>query len=155
MNRIKCLRLYHSLSQAEFANLFNVDQTAVSNWEKGKNNIDIKIAEKIAERFSVPMDFVYGRPFSLQRTQNEWYKDEIEDYNSCIPATRDYLLYKWGNGIFHPVPEEEKLTDENELDEDVVIYHRDGKTVRRRFTKEQLDTITRMLDAIPDKPKDI
>lgn len=35
-NRIKSLRLFKGLSQAEFADQLNVDQTAVSNWERGK-----------------------------------------------------------------------------------------------------------------------
>lgn len=60
-------------------------------------------------------------------------------------VSTDYLLNN----------QKENPADEGEIAEDVVIYHRDGKTVRRTFTKEQLDTITRMLDAIPDKPKDI
>lgn len=58
----------------------------------------------------------------------------------------DYLLGK---------SEEKENPAEGEIAEDVVIYHRDGKTVRRTFTKDQLDMISAMLDAIPDKPKDI
>ena len=64
MNRIKCLRQYKSLSQAAFGKLFNVDQTAVSNWEKEKNSIDIKVAQAISEYFSVPLEFIYGKEFS-------------------------------------------------------------------------------------------
>lgn len=60
-------------------------------------------------------------------------------------VSTDYLLNN----------QKEKPATEDELGEDVVIYHRDGKTVRRTFTKEQLDMISAMLDAIPDKPKDI
>ena len=48
----------------------------------------------------------------------------------------------------------EKPADEGELSEEVVIYHRDGKTVRRKFSKEQLKMISAMLDAIPDDPDD-
>ena len=48
----------------------------------------------------------------------------------------------------------EKPADEGELTEEVVIYHRDGKTVRRKFSKEQLKMISAMLDAIPDDPDD-
>lgn len=49
----------------------------------------------------------------------------------------------------------EKPADEGELSEEVVIYHRDGKTVKRRFTKEQLALFHAMLDAMPESQKDI
>ena len=66
---------------------------------------------------------------------------KIADY---FGVTVDYLIGKT-----------EKPADEGELTEDVVIYHRDGKTVKRTFTKEQLALFHAMLDAMPEKPKDI
>lgn len=48
-----------------------------------------------------------------------------------------------------------KPANEGELLENVIIFHRDGKTVKKQFTKEQMEMITKMLDAIPEKPKDI
>ncbi len=59
------------------------------------------------------------------------------------------------NTLFGSETPKKENPAEGEIAEDVVIYHRDGKTVRRTFTKDQLDMITKMLDAIPDKPKDI
>ena len=50
---------------------------------------------------------------------------------------------------------EEKPADEGELSEDVIIFHRDGKTVKKQFTKEQMDMLMTMIDAIPEKPKNI
>lgn len=41
-----------------------------------------------------------------------------------------------------------------ELEEDVIIFHRDGKTQKRKFTKEQMAMFMAMLDAIPETPKD-
>lgn len=49
----------------------------------------------------------------------------------------------------------EKPAASGEPSENVVIYHRDGKTVTRQFTKEQMDMLASMIDAIPEKPKDI
>ncbi len=60
---------------------------------------------------------------------------------SYFGVTVDYLL---GN-------EKEKPADEGELSEEVVIYHRDGKTVKKKFTKEQMRMIAQMLDAIPEE----
>ena len=39
---------------------------------------------------------------------------------------------------------------EDDIEEDVIIYHRNGKTVKKRMSKSQLDLLTSMLDAIPD-----
>lgn len=66
---------------------------------------------------------------------------KIADY---FGVTVDYLL---GN----EAEQKEKPADEGELEKDVVIYHRDGKTVRRKFTKAQIAMISAMLDAIPDE----
>ena len=100
MNRIKCIRIVKGYSQAKFGEIFNVDQTAVSNWENEKNNIDVKIIEKISEYFDLPMDFVCGREIILQRPISEWYPDEIEDYEKAPEIIKDYILYKFGRGIF-------------------------------------------------------
>lgn len=43
---------------------------------------------------------------------------------------------------------------DDELEEDVIIFHRDGKTQRRKFTKEQMAMFMAMVDAIPETPKD-
>ena len=51
--------------------------------------------------------------------------------------------------------EEKKPTQEGELLEDVIIYHRDGQTVKREFTKEQMDMLVKMIEALPEKPKDL
>ena len=49
----------------------------------------------------------------------------------------------------------EKPTENGEPSENVIIYHRDGKNVKREFTKEQMDMLVSMIEAIPEKPKDI
>lgn len=56
----------------------------------------------------------------------------------------DYLLGKT-----------EKPAENDGPSENVIIYHRDGKTVKREFTKEQMDMLASMIEAIPEKPKDI
>lgn len=66
----------------------------------------------------------------------------------------DYLL---GNSDI-PYQENEGYLDsssDSELSEDVIVYHRDGRTVKKHFTKEQMDLLLTMIDAIPETPKDI
>ena len=72
--------------------------------------------------------------------------DKIEIMATVLSVTPAYLM-GWNET-------DKKPADEGELSEEVVIYHRDGKTVRRKFSKEQLKMISAMLDAIPDDPDD-
>lgn len=98
MNRIKCLRKAHGLSQAQFAELFNVGQTAVSNWEIGKNSIDVGIIQEIAKRFDVSQGFVLGDPFGLKRPREEWFADEIADYKNAPDIVKPFLEFRYGHG---------------------------------------------------------
>lgn len=111
MNRIKCIRLYHNLSQLQFAKIFNVDQTAVSNWETGKNNIDIKIIEHISVQFSVPMDFVCGKSFKLRRPMEQWHSSLLEEYENAPAEIKDLLLFKHGWGYFEIHDDEEQISN--------------------------------------------
>lgn len=63
-------------------------------------------------------------------------------------VTVDYLLGK----------EEQKEPTaalDGELEEDVVVFHRDGKNQKRRFTKEQLAIFHALVDSVPETPKDL
>ena len=158
MNRIKCLRSLRGLSQTEFGKMFNVDQTAVSNWEKGKNSIDIKLLERIAEEFGVPMEFVYGKEFSITRPMSEWHASQIEDVENARPEIKDFLLFKYGRGVFNTNTNNEKeptASSDGELEENIIIFHRDGKTQKKKFTQEQMAMFMAMVDAIPDTDEDL
>lgn len=153
MNRIRCLRLLREMSQISFAKLFNVDQTAVSNWEKEKNHIDIKTMEKISDFFSVPMEFVYGKEFVVTRPMDEWYEDEIEDFQNASEASKDYFMFKYGKGRFSSDSPE----DENSIVQSpalppeglsrVIIRHYDGSSSFADFSPEQAKLIESMIAA--------
>lgn len=119
MNRIKCLRKSLRLSQCDFAKIFNVDQTAVSNWENDKNNIDIKILESVAYYFNVPIEFVLGNQFSIRIPKSSWVEDELEEYEIAKKkGYGDLVLFKTGIGYFpNSEPQKEKPADEGELSE--------------------------------------
>ena len=57
---------------------------------------------------------------------------------SYFGVTVDYLL---GNEPASPAAPTEN----------VVIYHRDGKTVTKKFSKEQMEMLAKMIDAIPEE----
>lgn len=46
---------------------------------------------------------------------------------------------------------EENKPGEPELEENIVVYHRDGKTVRKKMTKEKMEMLASMIDAIPEE----
>lgn len=56
LNSIKKLRKEAGLNQEEFAKLFNVHQTAVSQWETGKTSPDTDIIIKMAKYFKISTD---------------------------------------------------------------------------------------------------
>ena len=111
MNRIKCIRSALKMSQTTFAQLFHVDQTAVSNWEKGKNGIDYGIAEQISEHFHVPVEFIYGKPFSIKRPFAKWHDDELEDYEHAPADAKPFIEFTHGKGYF-PTSYENDLEDD-------------------------------------------
>lgn len=128
MNRIKCIRVAKGYSQAKFADLFHVDQTAVSNWENGKNNVDIKLMETIANYFDLPIDFIYGRKIILLRPQPYWHETEIQDYENAPEVVKDYLLYKYGIGVFAstylPLKDAYKWSNISEEDIELILAYR-------------------------------
>ena len=60
LNSIKKLRKEAGLNQEEFAKLFNVHQTAVSQWETGKTSPDTDIIIKMAKYFKISTDDILG-----------------------------------------------------------------------------------------------
>lgn len=72
MNRIKSLRQQKGLSQQELAKLLFVNQTAVSQWERGVTNPSTDTAIALASLFDVSVDYLLGRnieiPVRIKRT---------------------------------------------------------------------------------------
>lgn len=67
-------------------------------------------------------------------------------YFSC---TLDYLAGQSPTPKKAPTPEGERdLVD-------AVIFGRDGKRIKRTYSKEQMETVYKLLDAIPHKDEDI
>lgn len=61
MNRIRDLRLNSGLKQIELAKALSVSQAALSGYETGKYEPDFDTLKKIADYFSVSVDYVLGR----------------------------------------------------------------------------------------------
>ena len=80
-------RLQLGLNQVEFAKIFNVTKQTVSNWENGNRNPDSATLSKIADYFSVSVDYLLGR--TDQRNLNiEKEKTKLNKEITTISAHR-------------------------------------------------------------------
>ncbi len=61
MNRIAELRKLNKISQADFGKAMGVAQNTISQWERGAREPDLTTLKKIADYFSVSLDYVLGR----------------------------------------------------------------------------------------------
>ena len=146
MNRIKSLRKYKKWSQQLFAEKFNVDQTAVSNWETGKNNVDIDTAKKIALEFNVPLEYIYGEAYTETRPMSKWSSDEIEDYENTKDEARDYLRFIYGRGEFRK--KENYNVGYIANNNGVISAHSSTITINNNIDEGKLDDIEKLLITI-------
>lgn len=55
------LRIEHNLSRGQLAERLNVSVRLISYWENGKRECDFDMLIKIADLFSVSIDYLLGR----------------------------------------------------------------------------------------------
>lgn len=80
MNPIRKIRTEAGLSQAKFAQMLNVHQTAVSQWEQGRTTPDVEVAKKISELFNVSLDLILDNPYvEKQKTPAEPGERTVSD----------------------------------------------------------------------------
>lgn len=79
--KLKALRKEHGDTQSTLAHQLNVSQNAVYNWENGKREPNLDTILKIADIYSVSIDYLMGisnkeESFCDMTT----FQDEIDDY---------------------------------------------------------------------------
>ena len=78
MNRIRELRTARGLKQVELAKNLSVSQAALSGYETGKYEPDFDTLQKIADYFSVSVDYVIGRSDSSKPSpSSSAHEDEV------------------------------------------------------------------------------
>jgi len=135
-NRIKCIRLYNHLTQQEFAKNIQVDQTAVSNWEKFKNSIDIETAQYISKLYALPLDFIYGSEFELAVPYSGWDVSDRQEYDNAREEIKELLAYKFGKGYFagaNPSPDKFAESLGNKIDYDFAYQAEDNSMIGARI----------------------
>ncbi len=86
MNRIKELREAKNLQQKDLAIDLGFSQPTISDWESGRKTPSTKSAGKIADYFSVTIDYLLGRD-----EQKEKPAIDTDDGLSDM----DKFLFKW------------------------------------------------------------
>lgn len=59
-DKLKEARDYAGISQVELSELLNVNQSAISHWEKGNRTPDLETINKLTEILGVSVDFLIG-----------------------------------------------------------------------------------------------
>ncbi|RRA87005.1 helix-turn-helix domain-containing protein, partial [Streptococcus agalactiae] len=60
MSRLKELRKEKKLSQKEIADFLGISERTISRWENSENTIKSDKAQKLADYFEVPIDYLLG-----------------------------------------------------------------------------------------------
>lgn len=86
LNRFKELRNSLGLSQKEFADILFVNQTAVSQWERGVTTPSPNILLRICDLYNVTTDYLLGRDIEPKHTEIKYsVVHRIKVYGS-VPA---------------------------------------------------------------------
>ncbi len=113
---------------------------------------------------------MFGKRLKSLREANNYSMEKLTElYNSAFDGKMNKsTLSRYENGLQEPMYTvvvnlaklfnvsvdyltcAENKPDNVELEEDVIMYHRDGKTVRKKMTKEQIEMLAAMIDALPE-----
>lgn len=73
MNRLKELRIQHGYkSQKELADILFVNQTAVSQWERGITTPSSQMLQRLSELYQVSIDYLLGKEEKEKPTPENW-----------------------------------------------------------------------------------
>lgn len=152
------------ISVDKLAEAINKDRATIYRYENGSiENIPLETLEPLAKALSTTPASLMGwdtSPNWLTECPDDEnpYELELRDAFSKYDINSQRIIAKNLSKLAQTqssITDKEKPAIEDELSEDVIIYHRDGKTVKKQFTKEQMDLLLTMINAIPEKPKDI
>ncbi len=134
--RLRELRESNGYSMDKLIEIYNrtyggkMNKSTLSRYENGLQEPMYTVVVNLAKLFNVSVDYM------TCATQAP------PDQTSLSPI---YITNQADNPI------EENKPDSAGLEENVIIYHRDGKTVKKKMSKEQMKMLSSMIDAIPDE----
>ena len=93
-NRLKALRENHNLSQKEFANILNIANSTLSQYESDKRVPSDEVKIQIAKYFNVTTDYLLGNE-TKNKEQNSQDKDE-KDIAKSMKKLKEQLKEQQG-----------------------------------------------------------
>lgn len=115
-DRLKELRNKHKLTQAQFADIFNVSPATIGMWETNKRTPDLEMLKKIANHFDVSLDYLSENDTS-EYTKKSFYNDsdlkfalfgDVEIDDEVLDEVRHYAQ------IAKQMREEKKKNDKSQ-----------------------------------------
>lgn len=142
--RLKQLRLEYKLTQQELANILDVSQNAVYNWENGKRQPRLEQIRKISEFFSVPL--------------YELLDDLVNFCDSTILRNEEYTLLaslKPGDVVTTSDIQEQKVLSDfrllNNYGKTEAIKRVEELTEIRKYTVEEKEALENYIEFSSDK----
>ena len=129
MNTIRKLRLERNLKQSDLAQILNVKQNTISNWETERTEVDRESTLKLADFFGVTVDYLLGREKpTISNTEKvvDFPKPKIQDeveINDLYPVP---LLGRVVAGV--PIEAQEEA-----VSGDIVVAMLNGEQTVKRF----------------------
>lgn len=124
-------------TQKELTDYLGITQNAFTDWKSGRLKSYKKYVYEIASFLGVSAAYLI---------------DGKEPNNISSEEFTNFLTFLSPND--KKTKKEPTAVIDVELENNVVIFHRDGKTRARKFTEEQMLMFLAMLAAIPENPKD-
>ena len=95
--RLKELRKQRNENQTAIANYLQLTQRAISSYEQGKTEPDLKTIKKIADYFNVSLDYLLERPFrqielsGASEKQKELIKEILELDDPAVETVNAFV----------------------------------------------------------------
>lgn len=166
---IRKARKYAGLTQEQLAKKIDVATITIRQYEAGKRQPRLEQLQRIANALGIHILDLVGIGEQLDQykatvttkdnTELPVPQDIREVYDSVTEEDRaEFWAAIYNDDSYKAFAAEKKekptVLEDSEL-VDAVIFGRDGKRVKRTYSKEQMDTVYKLLDAIPHKDEEI
>lgn len=98
-NKIRDLRKINKITQEELGVFLGVTRSTIANYENGKRQVDLKTSQKIADFFSVTIDYLMGNDESttkdfMYNAKTYFLSEEItqDEKDRVVKQVMDYYF---------------------------------------------------------------
>lgn len=151
-SRLQIAREAARMPVQDVASKLGISEDEYTMLESGVTPTD-EIVTRLAGLFCVDAKYFLGYKYELTRfpswcakkyktasAENRWYKAQEED---CLKFEhRSYWECRHGKPVY--IDQQENPVHNGELSPGMTIFHRNGKIVEKKFSKEQIEIINSM-----------